>query len=267
MNKFVLFFLSMALLLPACGGRQPSWQEEPIVESSRLLSDDVKVEWALAEGQNPDAEGTLIQLRAMKKNGEAIEEFDISHEKLLHLIVVSKDLSYFTHIHPEYKGGGLFEIVNDFPAGGEYRFIADFKPSDGGSMTKLAWIEVEGEPAPFVPAGMEPTAKDAADGKEVSMSVEGLGANQDAVLTFTISDEETGEPITDLDPYLGAIGHVVVLSEDGERYLHVHAEENQGTGPTAKFETSFPRSGAYKLWAQFQQDGQVFTVSYVIDVP
>ena len=69
----------------------------------------------------------------------------MNHEKLLHLIIVSKDLSYFNHVHPEYKGKGVFEIENEFPAGGEYRMVADFKPTDGNSMSKMEWVMVEGE--------------------------------------------------------------------------------------------------------------------------
>ncbi|HZG74860.1 MAG TPA: hypothetical protein VEZ72_03290, partial [Paenibacillus sp.] len=72
--------------------------------------------------------------------------------------------------------------------------------------------------------------------------------------------------IADLEPYLGAIGHVVVLSEDGERYVHVHAEADQGSGPDAMFETTFQKAGLYKIWGQFQHRGDVFTVSYVVEV-
>jgi hypothetical protein len=182
-------------------------------------------------------------------------------------MVISKDLSYFNHIHPEYKGGGVFEITNDFPAGGEYRLIADFKPMGGDSMTKMEWVHIEGErtkPVPIVPdASLDKTF----EGKRVKLAIDQLAANKEVTLTFSITDARTGQPVTNLQPYLGSIGHVVILTEDGEQYLHVHADEGQGTGPNALFETSFPKSGTYKIWGQFQRDNQVFTTSYVVNVP
>lgn len=202
----------------------------------------------------------------MKNNGKPIEKFDINHEKLLHLIIISKDLSYFNHVHPEYKGNGVFEIRNDFPAGGEYKLIADFKPSGGNSMTKMEWVQVKGKQAQPHTVTVVKSLEKTVDGKRVTLSMDSLEANKELTLKFSFSDEKTNQPITDLEPYLGSIGHVVVLSEDGERYLHVHASEGQGSGPEALFETEFPKSGVYKIWGQFQKDNQVFTVSYVVNV-
>ncbi|WP_274364036.1 hypothetical protein [Paenibacillus thermotolerans] len=266
MVSLLLLMLMSVMLLSACGSK-PSWEEEELaVVSDRVMSDNVDVKWTLSESESGSGEGTRIRLEITNK-GEPIRDFDITHEKLLHLIVVSKDLSYFNHIHPEYKGDGVFEIVNDFPAGGEYRVIADFRPSNGDSMSKLEWVKVEkGESAPPLPVVPDESLVKAVDGNKVSLATGGLTAKEDTVLTFSIADEQTGEPVTDLEPYLGAVGHVVILSEDGERYVHVHAEEGQGSGPDAVFETQFPRAGIYKVWGQFQRNGEVFTVSYVVNV-
>jgi hypothetical protein len=266
MSKRVFLLLLMSLLLSACG-TDSSWEEEEITEvSSRIVTEDVKVEWEL-DNDPVLSKGKLIRLR-ITNNGEPMKEFEINHEKLLHLIVVSKDLSYFNHIHPEYKGEGVFEIVNDFPTGGEYRMIADFKPKDGSSMSKMEWVKVEGKPNQSVEVTIDNNWEKTAEGMKVSLSIDSLlEVEKELTLKFTLLDESTNEPVTDLEPYLGAIGHVVVLSEDGERYLHVHGLEGQGTGPDALFETEFPENGVYKVWAQFQRSGQVFTVPYVIKVP
>ncbi|MFE8700486.1 hypothetical protein ACFYKX_07670 [Cytobacillus sp. FJAT-54145] len=268
MNKLVLFLLLISsLLFTACGSGQ-SWEkeEETIEVSNRIISDDVNVEWELVEKQASDEE-TLIRLK-ISYNGIPIQDFDVNHEKLLHLIIVSEDLSYFNHIHPEYLGDGVFEITNQFPAGGKYRMVADFKPTDGSSVSKLEWINVKGKVAEPVPINVDNVFERVVDKKHVSMSIEPqIEAGKELTMKFSLTDEITRQPISNLEPYLGSIGHVVVLSEDGERYLHVHALENQGTGPDALFETEFPESGVYKVWGQFQKDGQVFTVSYVVKVP
>ncbi len=77
-------------------------------------------------------ERTTVRIHIQDEKKEPVQNFEINHEKLLHLIVVSKDLSYFDHIHPEYKGSGEFEIATTFPAGGDYKLIADYVPAGGG---------------------------------------------------------------------------------------------------------------------------------------
>ncbi|WP_248927567.1 hypothetical protein [Paenibacillus hamazuiensis] len=264
----ILFGLLLCVLVSACGA-EPSWESGKVTEAApKLSSENVQAKWTLNGGELPAAgKETRIQLQIAKNDGAAIEQFETNHEKLLHLIVISKDLSYFNHVHPSYKGDGTFEIGNVFPAGGEYRLIADFQPSGGDSMTKMTWTRIGGEqtkPAPVVP---DKELVQVAEGKRVALSIDRLEAKTESKLVFSFSDERTGEPISDLEPYLGAIGHVVILSEDGERYLHVHAEEGQTAGPEAVFETAFPQSGTYKIWGQFQRARQVFTVAYVIKVP
>lgn len=263
MNKKIFFTLFLALFLVACGN-DSSWEEEEVKEvSSRILSEDVEVKWELEEIQASQ----LIRLQ-ITNMGQPIEEFDINHEKLLHLIIASKDLSYFNHIHPEYKGGGVFEIRNDFPAGGEYRVIADFKPADGDSVSKMEWLSVKGDSAKTKAITVDNSLEKLIDGKKVTLSIDPQAeVGKELTLKFTITDETSNQPITNLEPYLGAIGHVVVLSQNGERYLHVHAIEGQGNGPEALFETEFPQSGVYKIWGQFQHEGKVFTVPYVINIP
>jgi hypothetical protein len=240
-----------------------------VAANSRILSDDVKVAWSVTDNQAPrsdEGKNKNIQLTITKKDGSSINDFDITHEKLLHLIIVSQDLSWFNHIHPEYKGSGVFEIADDIPAGGNYRFIADFKPKGGDSMSKLEWIQmggVQAVPSPITPDNLQDKV---VGGTRIALAIDKPEARKELTLAFKLTDESTGEPVTDIEPYLGAIGHVVILRQDGEKYLHVHAEDGQGSGPEASFETEFPQPGVYKIWGQFQRHGQVLTASYVIDI-
>lgn len=270
MNKRIFCIVLLTLLLSACGSK-PAWDKEQVPaasQSQRLMADHVKVAWSLSDAAASDAGiGKRIRLEVKKTDGTPVDRFQLNHEKLLHLIVISRDLSYFNHIHPEHKGGGVFEIENAFPAGGEYRVIADFKPENGDSMTKMEWVQVEGKKVEAAQVVPDEKLVRVVDGKRVALAMEGLEAKKPVKLTFTLTDEQTNQPMTDLQSYLGAIGHVVILSEDGERYVHVHAEEGQGTGPDAVFEATFPRSGVYKIWGQFQRNQQVFTAAYVVKVP
>lgn len=265
-GKLITLLLAVVTILSACGS-DSSWEEEEIVEeSNRIISEDVNIEWELVR-EEAVSKGNLIRL-TITNNGEPINDFEINHEKLLHLIVVSKDLSYFTHIHPEYKGDGIFEIANEFPAGGEYRVIADFTPKNGSSTSKKAWVTVEGEEIQPETVTVDEILVKTVDGMNVELSVgPELAVGADQTLKFTLLEDGTHLPISDLEPYLGSVGHVVVLSEDGERYLHVHALEGQGSGPEALFETEFPESGVYKIWGQFQRNGKVVTVPFIVEVP
>jgi len=257
----------MMLVLTACGVNNAWEEEEETIElSERIISEDVEVEWELEDNETA-GEGTWIRLH-ITNNNEPIQDFEVNHEKLLHLIIVSKDLSYFNHLHPKYKGNGIFEIDNEFPTGGEYRIVADFKPSNGSAMSKMGWIQVDGKTSEPVAVMIDKVLEKSIDGKKVILSLDHqLEAEKELTLKFTLLNERSNQPISDLEPYLGSIGHVVVFSEDAERYLHVHAMEDQGSGPEAAFETTFPEGGIYKIWSQFQKDGEVFTVPFVIDVP
>jgi hypothetical protein len=185
----------------------------------------------------------------------------------MHLIVVSKDLLYFDHIHPEYKGNGEFRVTTQFPAGGEYTVIAEFIPTGMAVMTKTQWMTVQGSASKAATIKPDKNLTKIVDGKEITLSFDHMMSGMDLNMTFNIKDAKTKEPITNLQPYLGAVGHVVILSADTEMYLHVHPTEEKATGPEAKFMTSFSKSGVYKVWGQFQQNGKVFVVSFVVNVP
>lgn len=264
MSRILLILFLPLLLLSGCGGSNESWENERVTEvSSRTVADDVKV---LFKVENELGDKKRIKIKIVNNDGKPLDKFEITHEKLLHLMIISKDLSYFNHVHPEYKGNGLFVISNEFPAGGQYKLIADFKPDGGDSMSKMEWIDVNGKGKSPAPVAVDETLVKTVDGTRVTLSMDAAEANKELTLKFTLAEEGSNQPVTDLEPYLGAIGHVVVLSEDGERYLHVHAIEGQGSGPEALFETEFPKSGVYKIWGQFQRDNQVITVPFVIKV-
>lgn len=248
-------------------GAEGSAHEHGGGQAGGLQAEDVSVSWTFAGGQVPEA-GVDTKIRmAFTHDGKPIESFETTHEQKEHLIIVSKDLSYFHHIHPAYQGGGVFEVNNRFPAGGNYKLIADFVPEGGSSMNKSVWLRVDGDAEPAAPVEPDKERIQTVDGIRVSLDFDRLTAGQELMLTYTIEDAETGAPVTDLQPYLGAIGHVVILSEDAEQYLHVHPMDEKGSGPKAEFMTTFPHAGTYKIWGQFQRGGRVITVPFVVNVP
>ncbi|KAF9108210.1 hypothetical protein BGX30_008661, partial [Mortierella sp. GBA39] len=100
-------------------------------------------------------------------------------------------------------------------------------------MNKSAWLQVKGAPLPAAPVKPDGERVKTVDGLQVTLDFDRLAAGQELMLTYTIEDAGTGAPVTDLQPYLGAVGHVVILSEDAEQYLHVHPMDEKGSGPKA----------------------------------
>jgi Cu+-exporting ATPase len=231
-----------------------------------VKAEDVKTVWTIGSGHPHANEDTTIRIE-FEKEGKPIEQFDISHEQKLHLIVVSKDMSFFNHIHPTYIGKGVFEITTQFPVGGDYKLIADIVPTGGSAMSKMNWTSIEGEQTKQEAIEPETDLTKVVDGKQVTLSFDKLAAGEELELNFMITDDKTKEPITNLQPYLGAVGHAVILTEDTENYLHVHPVEELASGPNAEFITTFPKSGIYKIWGQFKHNDKVFTVPYVVEVP
>lgn len=225
-----------------------------------------QVIFAFPDGKPGAGQPTKLSIRLTDEEGRPVEAFDVTHEKLMHLIVVDRQLSYFSHLHPDYAGEGVFTVETTFPAGGEYKLFADFQPTGASAVTIGKRVEVDGASAEAAALAPDETLKVTVEGKKVELRAEAWQAGTEMRLTFHISDAATGRPIETLEPYLGAIGHVVILSEDAEGYLHVHPAEEQATGPEAVFRTSFPAPGLYKIWAQFQHEGKVFTVPFTVEV-
>ena len=93
---------------------------------------------------------------------------------------------------------------------------------------------------------------------------EGLVAGKEGRLTFTVTDVKTGASVTDLEPYLGAPAHMLIVRRDLSDALHEHPEEHSTSGPTVSFHPLMPAAGDYKLWIQLQWQGRVFTFPFEV---
>ncbi|MBO0959281.1 hypothetical protein J1P26_06005 [Neobacillus sp. MM2021_6] len=269
MKHFIMAILLLSIvLLSACNSiKVPKSTMDHKMSATPTNVIPTKSEWKIAE--HPQAnENIPISILIKDKTNQPIHSFETIHEKKMHLFIVSKDLSYFSHIHPNYKGNGEFTLSTTFPAGSDYKMIADVTPKGGGdSSIESHWQHVEGEAAQEVPLVPDQELVKVVDGKKVTLSFSQLKAGETLHMTYTITDAATNNPIKNLQPYLGAMGHTVAMSADAENYLHIHPMTTSGNGPKVIFMTIFPKSGVYKVWGQFKYEGKVFTVPFVIDVP
>ena len=189
--------------------------------------------------------------------GEPLTSYDVVHEKRLHLIVVRRDFAGFQHVHPVLSGTGTWTApVHLGP--GSWRVLADFTPAGEEGLTLGADLAVPGT----VPAtATSPTSRTSRIGDyRVTLTGE-LVPGADSTLDLSVT--RGGQPVTDLQPYLGAYGHLVALREGDLAYLHVHPE-NGSPGPDVAFGAEVPSAGRYHLYLDYKHDGVVRTASFVL---
>jgi hypothetical protein len=213
------------------------------------------------------------------RTGEPIKDFQISHDKLFHLFVVSQDMNVFQHIHPTLETDGSFTIETVLPKAGQYKVYSDFYPTVGTPQVLQRTLITAGYKSDLV-AGLPRLAPDTsfsktADSMKVDLTLEPaqIIAGQPVTLKYHLTDAKTGEPVRDLVPYLGAMGHTLVLSEDQTDYVHSHPEEEIAPtadkskvrgGPDVAFGAFMPRPGNYRIWTQFQRGDTLTTVSFTV---
>ena len=162
---------------------------------------------------------------------------------------------------------GVFEVPVTFAAAGEYKLIADFQPVGSRPLWRSEWARVQGRAA-YEPVLLpDKQLVRSAQGMNVSLNFDQPPqAEAEVKMTFTFERQGDGAAVTDLEPYLGAVGHVVIVDSEIEHYLHVHPLNEQATGPRATLAATFPTSGQYKIWGQFQRGGSIVIVPFVVNV-
>jgi hypothetical protein len=229
---------------------------------------EYKVDVALLSRTGGGASGVEVSVRD-PDTGEPVTNFIDVHERRLHLFIISRDLAQFAHVHPAPRSDGVFELRHDLTAG-EYMMIADFLPAGGTSQLVQRAVVTPGYRGPlFTPAAELALSapEQVAGGIRIRMDAPTLVLRRETVVRFHVSDAATSLPITDLEPYLGAPGHLLIVNHDLTAAIHAHPEGATTGGPVVTFAPIFPAPGRYKVWVQFQRQGAVLTAAFVIDVP
>jgi hypothetical protein len=215
---------------------------EPAVSAGLTVSDHDR-SFVPSESVVPRGVRFPFSFRIQGPHGP-LERFDLVHDRRMHLIVVRRDLARFQHLHPTFRDGTWTAEIESLEAG-VWRAFADFS-TDGSASTLGIDLHVAGE---YQPERLPPTSDAAqAEGFDVRLSpVEGR-------LSFEVTRD--GSPV-DLDPYLGARGHLVVLRDGDLAFLHVHP-----TGDRLDFAVTYPSPGRYRLFLQFSVDAQIRLVAF-----
>lgn len=210
-------------------------------------------------------EAGTLSFRIEDAAGAPVTTYTTTHEKDLHLIAVRSDGSLFRHVHPVLdRATGTWSLPWSWAEAGTYRLYADFAPAAGSAVTLTRTVEIAGG---YTPADPAPSRTAQVDGFTVTLDGD-LVAGASSPVTLRVSRD--GAPVTALQPYLGAFGHLVALRQGDLAFLHVHpegAEPKPGDtgGPAIAFQAQAPTAGRYLLYLDFQVDGVVRTASFVVD--
>ncbi|MGW3498420.1 hypothetical protein [Streptomyces sp. NPDC001020] len=196
--------------------------------------------------------------------GRKVTGFEREHGKELHLIVASRDLTVYRHLHPTRATDGTWSTPVELPNAGAYRVFADFKPKGGEGLTLGADLAAPGRYEPASLPTHNTTAK--VDGYEVKLAGS-LAAGTADELKLTVT--RNGKPVRNLQPYLGAYGHLVALRSGDLAYLHVHPNGEPGDGetkpgPEVSFTATAPSAGMYRLFLDFKHEGKVHTAAFTV---
>ncbi|MDX2560184.1 hypothetical protein PV371_11060 [Streptomyces sp. TX20-6-3] len=208
----------------------------------------------------PAAGRSVLTFSIKDSAGRKVTAFTTEHGKELHFIVASRDLNTFRHLHPVKAADGTWSVAADLPAAGGYKAFADFRPAAPGARNITLGVDLS-VPGAYTPKPLPAVAPTATvDGYQVRLGGT-LNPGKAGELRLTVT--RAGKPVTDLEPYLGAYGHLVALRDGDLAYLHVHPNEG-GPGPDVSFTATAPSAGTYRLFLDFQHEGKVRTAAFTV---
>ena len=269
-----------------------------------VLSESTRVELIAPAGLQPGQAATLTYRLTDNLTGAPVTDVVDSHERPMHLIAVSRDLQAFQHIHPEPTGtAGEYQVEATFASPGTYLLFDEFNRASGATIVQRDELTVGTSSSGAARLDVDLAPKTLGTTRVSLAGADAVRLGQEATLTFRLEDAASGQPVRNLQPYLGAAAHGVILSEDAASFDHTHGEavgaaatnpaahagghgsadhqsgdhqhakpaggaaQSSGYGPEIALHHTFVAPGLYKLWGQFQtNDGQVITADFVIRV-
>lgn len=280
---------------PAAGGAIDNHQHGEGSSGGRLITKygGPLTSTLVAQPEEPDPDSPFaITYQLKDKTGSLVtdDKLAITHEKPMHLIVVSSDLRRFAHIHPAHQAEGRYTVNTTLPEAGKYLLFNEFFTSDGTMQIERNELSTAEAPAEATTPTLAPDLNIQHEVGELSvvLTPNVQKVRRRAPVTFTLIASKDGQPVTDLEPYLGAPCHVVIISADTRQFAHTHGDIPGGImsndmsgsnmasmvmptpparfGPGIQFTHTFMQAGMYRVWVQFGYKGEVVTTAHNVQV-
>ena len=228
-----------------------------------------------------------LRLSLRDHTGKTLRGLTVSHERILHVIIVSEDFTAFAHLHPEDFGAVTPKMIQDarfsvnysFPKAGRYLIALDSAVHDL-HFSKQLFIDVTGEPKMSVTETDFSRAKKSGDYVIRFTVPEHIKAGEETTLGYFIKKD--GKPVADLEPYLAALMHLAVIKTDLKNFIHAHGEAPgspsahpaghihgtalPGFGPVIEAPITFPVKGMYHIFSEIKHQGKVIVTSFMVTV-
>ena len=207
--------------------------------------------------------------------GLPIDDLIPHHNALIHLVVISADGAFYTHIHPPRSAPGRYAIALTPDRPGRYTAYVEIERQDSGTQVIARDFELGGAAVAVAQPASGFGSRDVAGMQvDVRSSLTPLRAGKQATLTFSFS--RGGLPVGDMQPWLGMAGHMIARDATGAIFAHVHAvgpmapsgvlASGIAYGPDIRFVYTFPQPGRYQIWGQFRYEQQIVTVPLEVTV-
>jgi hypothetical protein len=224
-----------------------------------------------------DAQPQLVLDLFDGSTGLPADDLVLHHQALMHLIVVNVENTQFFHLHPARVAPGQYQVsLRSVPAG-QYELAVEVERFNSGSQVLRSRFNVtqsipDQSPA-LIPMQMQERAQTTIGEYRVEVATQGpLRAGTANVISVAVFQAD--QPVAALDYWLGMLGHMLIRSQDGGVFGHVHAASTMNTdfqpvsapGNQVTFVYHFPYPDSYTIWVQLQVRGEVLTVPLKVTV-
>jgi hypothetical protein len=242
---------SRALLAPV-----PTHKSEMVAPADTVEGYTLR---AVEPTQKPGRD-VVVEFAVTAPGGQVISELDHDAGEHMHLIAFRRDLTGYQHITAQQgEGTSWWGILN--LSSGPWHVIIHFQSKPLGREIALATdFTVSGSyrPEPLPPAADQVQIK----GLTVTRTGE-VNTSADSSSAITVTDD--GQPVTDLQPAHGEMGHSVLIRPADLGYLHMHSNST-GTGPRLDFLGAVPDQGSYRLFVEFYRGDELYLAPFTVQV-
>jgi len=237
---------------------------------------------------------TTLTFSLRDLQGNPVQDLVLDHNRIIHVVIASRDFSVFAHIHtedagpvtPEMLKAAVFPVRYTFPKPGQYLVSVDY--------TERAYIFSDqfylnvGQPNSMsAPSAENFSAKENIDGYDVTLKTSPATLKAGAPATLDYHIGKNGKPFTELNPYLAVPMHISIIRDDLMGFLHIHGllpvsllgkllgesvhashlflPSNFGPDIQAS-DFSFPSPGIYHIFGEFSAAGKIVVTQFTVKV-
>jgi hypothetical protein len=194
-----------------------------------------------------------------------IVALDVVHEMKMHLLVMNEELTWFDHVHPKEQADGTYSVSETFPGEGKYLLFTDYKPvGESSGSVKLQEIDVKGTPLNTVKMDTEKLVSKVDNYTVTLTNGNDLKTERGQVLKFTVEKDGKKLEEKDIEQYLAASAHIVMVAKETKDFLHIHPMSDKNFPIYA--ETQIKKAGLYRMWVQFKTNGKIHTADFTVNV-